>query len=46
MEYKDREDVVPFTGEKKGVCVLLTAVNIRSTESHPSVDIYYLKIIF
>lgn len=21
MEYKDREDVVPFTGEKKGVCV-------------------------
>lgn len=23
MEYKDREDVVPFTGEKKGVCVFL-----------------------
>lgn len=21
MEYKDREDIVPFTGEKKGVCV-------------------------
>ncbi len=21
LEYKDREDVVPFTGEKKGVCV-------------------------
>ena len=21
MEYKDREDVVPFTGEKKGACV-------------------------
>jgi len=23
MEYKDREDVVPFTGEKKGVCLYL-----------------------
>ena len=21
MEYKDRDDVVPFTGERKGVCV-------------------------
>lgn len=22
IEYKDREDIVPFTGEKKGVCLL------------------------
>lgn len=21
MDYKDRDDIVPFTGEKKGVCV-------------------------
>lgn len=21
MEYKDRDDIVPFTGEKKGVCM-------------------------
>lgn len=22
LEYKDREDIVPFTGEKKGLCYL------------------------
>lgn len=22
MEYKDRDDIVPFTGEKKGVCLV------------------------
>lgn len=23
MEYKDREDILPFTGERKGVCLQL-----------------------
>lgn len=27
LEYKDREDIVPFTGEKKGVCDSTTAYN-------------------
>lgn len=34
MEHKDREDVVPFTGEKKGECVCLQLSTIEhQTES-------------
>lgn len=38
MEYKDREDVVPFTGERKGVCL--------STESLSNMNIYYFKTFY
>ena len=35
MEYKDREDVVPFTGERKGVCVCV-CVRVRAYLQHAS----------
>ena len=35
MEYKDREDVVPFTGERKGVCMCVCACVSEHTFSMP-----------
>lgn len=44
MEHKDREDVVPFTGEKKGECVCLQLSTIEhQTESFQREYELYLK---
>lgn len=46
MEYKDREDIVPFTGEKKGVCGYLFTTFEKAEHKHEGSHTKYKQICF
>lgn len=46
MEYKDRDDIVPFTGEKKGVCVFLFTTVDKAEHKHEASHAKFKRVCF